>query len=121
MLIEQLFSRGVMKMGPSRVDPSRQTGIFNPDVVSSLQALRTSEMERFRWLAGEWNYENDVPATRANPAYTDIGSSRFSFSEKDGWIYLLGTDGRENPNITFDPFSRQWIYVLIRGSYGILR
>ena len=30
-------------------------------------------------------------------------------------------DGREHPHITFDPFSQQWIYVLIRGSYGILR
>jgi len=121
MVIEQLFSRGVMKMGPSQVDPSRQTGIFNSDVLSSLQALRTSEMEKFRWLAGEWNYENDVPATPANPAYTDIGSSRFSFREKAGWIYFIGADGHENPHITFDPFSRQWIYVLTQGSYGILR
>lgn len=25
------------------------------------------------------------------------------------------------PHITFDPFSRQWIYVLTNGAYGILR
>jgi len=27
----------------------------------------------------------------------------------------------ETPNITFDPFSKQWMYVLIDGAYGILR
>jgi hypothetical protein len=29
-------------------------------------------------------------------------------------------DGRENRQITFDPFSRQWIFLLAKGSYGIL-
>ena len=78
-------------------------------------------MEKFRWLAGEWDYENEVPASRVSPAYTDIGISRFSFQEKEGWICLVLPDGRETPHITFDPFSRQWIYVLIHGSYGVLR
>jgi hypothetical protein len=82
---------------------------------------RASQMEEFRWLAGEWNHENRVPATRVSPAYTDIGPSKFSFCEKDSWICLVSPDGRETPHITFDPFSRQWIYALIRGSYGILR
>jgi hypothetical protein len=121
MLIEQLFSRGIMAMGPSRVDPNRQVGVFNADYVSSLPALRASEMERFRWLVGEWSHENQVPATRVSPAYTDVGSSRFSFCEKESWICLVPPDGREIPNITFDPFSKQWIYVLTRGSYGVLR
>lgn len=121
MLIEKLFSRCIMTMGPSRTDPSRQVGIFNPDEVSLLPALRASEMEKFRWLVGEWNHENMVPATRVSPAYTDVGSSRFSLCEKDGWICFVGPDNRETPHITFDPLSRQWIYVLIHGSYGILR
>ena len=56
MLIEELFSRAIMTMGPSRIDPSRQVvGIFHSDFVSRLSALRASEMEKFRWLAGEWN------------------------------------------------------------------
>jgi hypothetical protein len=121
MLIEELFSRGIMTMGPSRTDPSRQVGIFNSDVVSHLPALRASEMEKFRWLVGEWNHENRVPATRVSPAYTDAGSSRMTLCEKDAWICIAGADGRETPQITFDPFSKQWIYVLIRGAYGILR
>ncbi len=78
-------------------------------------------MEKFRWLAGERNYENEVPATRITPAYIDIGSGRFSVCERNNWICFVTPDGREIPQITFDPFSRQWIYLLIQGSYGVLR
>jgi hypothetical protein len=119
LLIEKLFSQGIMKMGPSRVDPGRQVGVFVPAFVSSLPALRASEMEKFSWLIGDWNHENLVPATRLSPAYTDIGTTSFSMCE-DG-ICHVGPGGREIPNLTFDPFSRQWIYMLLRGSYGILR
>ena len=72
-------------------------------------------------LAGEWNHENQVPATRVSPAYIDSGASKFVFSENDGWISSVSPDGRLTPHITFDPFSKRLIYVLIRGSYGILR
>ena len=121
MLMEELFSRGIMTMGPSRTDPDRRVGVFHANFVAGLPSLRASEMEKFRWLAGDWNYENDVPATKLSPAYTDNGSSRFSFCERDSWICLVAPDGRETRHITFDPFSRQWIYVLMQGSYGILR
>jgi hypothetical protein len=33
----------------------------------------------------------------------------------------VALDGSLMPQITFDPFSRQWIYVLMRGAYGMLR
>jgi hypothetical protein len=121
MLIEELFARGIMTMGPSRVDPQRQVGVFRPEVVSALPAIRAAEMEKFRWLCGEWKYENRVPATRFNPAYTDVGSCRFALCDKDFWICVVEPSGAELRNITFDPFSRQWIYVLTRGSYGLLR
>ena len=121
MLMERLFSTGIMKMGPSRVDPARQVGVFNPDYVSGLPALRTAEMERFRWLTGDWDYENSVPATAVSPAYTDVGSATFVLNEKTNWICMVAPDGTETPNITFDPFSKQWIYLLMKGSYGILR
>jgi hypothetical protein len=121
MLIEELFSTGIMKMGPSRVDPARQVGVFNPDYVSGLPALKSAKMEEFRWLVGEWSYENAVPATSASPAYGDIGVARFSLCEKSGWICMVAPDGGETQNITFDPFGKQWIYVLTKGSYGILR
>jgi len=121
MLIEELFANGIMTMGPSRSDPGRQVGVFRPDAVSRLPEIRASEMEKFRWIAGEWSYENRVPATGRSPAYADIGTSRFSLCEKDSWVCLVAPDGKEVRNITFDPFSRQWIYVLTQGSYGMLR
>ena len=34
---------------------------------------------------------------------------------------MIAPDGLEIPQITFDPFSRQWIYLLMMGSYGLLR
>jgi hypothetical protein len=39
MLIEELFSRGIMTMGPSRMDPTRQVGIFSSNSVSTLPGL----------------------------------------------------------------------------------
>jgi len=81
MLVEQLFTSGVMRMGPSRVDPSRQVGVFKPDVGGGLPALRAAKMEEFRWLVGEWHHENAVPATSASPAYVDISSGRYSLGE----------------------------------------
>ena len=121
MLIERLFSTGIMQMGPSRVDPQRQVGVFNPAALAGLPALRSAELARFRWIAGEWTYNNAVPATAVSPAYSDIGAARFSFNEKTNWICMVGPDGEEIPQITFDPFSRQWIYLLIKGSFGMLR
>ena len=120
MLIEELFSRGVMTMGDSRVDPRRQIAVFPPDAIARFAAERAAAMDEFRWIAGEWNYENRVPATRLSPAYQDIGSSRFSLCEKDGWICLHEPGGREIRHITYDPFSRHWIYILTRGAYGLL-
>jgi hypothetical protein len=64
LLIEKLFSAGIMKMGPAPVDPGRQVGVFNPAFISSLPALRASEMEKIHWLVGDWIHENVVPATR---------------------------------------------------------
>jgi hypothetical protein len=121
MLMEQLFSTGIMKMGSSRVEPKRQVGVFNPAAVAGLPGLRSEELGKFRWIAGEWRYENTVPATRVSPAYGDIGSARFSFNDKSNWICMVTAEGEEIPQITFDPFSRQWIYLLTKGSYGMLR
>jgi hypothetical protein len=53
MLIEELFSRGIMTMGPSRNDPTRQGGIFDSRYTAPLPALRAQHLEQFRWIAGE--------------------------------------------------------------------
>lgn len=121
MLIERLFSTGIMRMGPSRLDPDRQVGVFNPEAIRDLPAQRAAEMEKVAWLAGEWDFENSVPATSASPAYTDIGTGRYTLCDHKAWICQAAPDGRETPLITWDPFSRQWIYLLYRGGFGMLR
>jgi hypothetical protein len=121
MLIEKLFSSGVMTMGPSRFDPTRQVGVFRPEAISGLPAIRAGEIEKSRWIVGDWDYENRVPASPSNPPYSDIGSTRYAFCDKDSWVCVVAPDNREIRLITFDPFSRQWIYVLTQGSYGMLR
>jgi len=121
MLMERLFSEGIMQMGPSRVDPGREVGVFNPQRVAGLAAQRAAALRSFAWIAGEWDHENVVPATRVSPAYSDVGTSRFALGEGGSWICAVAPDGRELPQITFDAFSRQWIYLLTRGSYGLLR
>jgi hypothetical protein len=121
MLMERLFSSGIMQMGPSRVDPGREVGVFNPAAVAGMPAARSAALETIRWMAGEWNFENSVPATQYSPSYTDVGSMRLTFNEQTNWICILAPDGQETPHLTFDPFSKRWIYLLIKGSYGILR
>jgi len=121
MLMEELFSRGIMTMGPSRVDPARQVGVFKPEFLASLPALRTPEMDKIRWIAGEWDHDNAVPATRVSPAYSDVGTSSFAICENGNWVCAVRPDGREILHITFDPFSRQWMYVIFNGAYCILR
>ena len=121
MLIEQLFARGVMTMGPSPRDPNRQVGVFPSELITEVAKTRAAELEKFRWIAGSWSYENHVPATAQNPAYVDAGRTSYSVVEMNGWICANLPDGRQEQQITFDPFSKQWIFVLTRGSYGILR
>jgi hypothetical protein len=120
-LIETLFSRRIVRMGPSRHDPSRQVATFDSDTIAKLAADRAAEMERFRWLIGEWTFENPVPATRLSPAYCDRGSAAFAASADGMFICMVGRDGRQTPLLTFDSWSRRWIYMLTSGSYGILR
>jgi hypothetical protein len=119
MLIEQLFAEGLMTMGPSAHDPSKQIGVFPPQLISRIVSERAAGIESFRWIEGDWDYQNIVPATRFNPSYSDDGSMTFAIRE--GWVCSIAPDGKENRWITFDPFSKQWIYLLTKGSYGMLR
>ena len=115
------FSRGVITLAASKTDPARQVGVFRPEAIAQLPAIRAAEMQKFRWIAGEWNHENRVPATRCNPACTDVGSHRFTFCERDAWICTAAAGGTKSRLITLDPFSHQWIDVVTEGSYGFLR
>ena len=121
MLMEELFRRGIMVMGPSRDDPNRDAGIFNIESIKQFPALRLSELQKFKWIAGDWITANSVPATSRSPAYIDSGTCAYKLCEKDAWICLVDRSGRERPHITFDPFSKQWIYLLAEGAYGVMR
>jgi hypothetical protein len=121
MLIERLFSEGWMLMGASRVDPGRQVAVLNPERFATLAADRSAELARFAWLVGDWTYENRVPATAVSPAYCDVGSTTFAVSPDGKWFCAQYPDGRQLPLITYDPCSRQWMYVLTQGSFGLLR
>jgi hypothetical protein len=120
-LIERLFADGIVRMGPSRHDPDRLVATLNAERLTALAALRASELTRFAWLAGNWTYENPVPATSISPAYCDAGTASFAVSDDGRWICAVGPDGRQQPMITFDPASRRWMFLLTSGSYGLLR
>jgi len=121
MLMEELFGRGIMVLAAAKDRPGQKVGTFNAEFLATLPALKTAEMEKMRWLEGEWNSANRVAATSKNPAYEDFNTGKYRFCEKDSWICLVGKDGRERRYLTFDPFSGQWIYVLLEGAFGILR
>jgi len=120
MVMEELFGRGIMTMGPSRHDPSNIVGVFNKDFAVALPALRKDAMETLRWMAGDWESVNTVPASGHNPAYAETGTGSLTLCEKENWI-CRGRDSSQKPYITFDPFSRQYMYVLTEGAYCVLR
>jgi hypothetical protein len=87
MLIEQLFARGMMTMGPCRNDSARQVAVFTPESIQEASATRAKELERFRWILGEWNFENAVPPTLFSPAYMDTALIAFRFRKMvDGYV-----------------------------------
>jgi hypothetical protein len=71
--------------------------VFNPQRVAGLPAQRAAALQSFAWIAGEWDHENVVPATRVSPAYSDVGTSRFALGEGGSWICAVAPDGRELP------------------------
>src|SRR2546423_9211037 len=120
MVMEELFKRGIMTMGPSRNNPSNIVGVFNMDLAAKLPAMRRAGMDTLGWMAGDWDSVNTVPATAQNPAYAETGSAVLALCEKENWI-CRGREGSQKPYITFDPFSSQFMYVLTEGAYCVLR
>jgi|HubBroStandDraft_4_1064222.scaffolds.fasta_scaffold351776_2 hypothetical protein len=60
MLMEELFGRGIMRMGPAREDPGRQVGIFN-----MRQTWTKVSGDEFRFVNeerlpdGDWGYVDE--------------------------------------------------------------
>lgn len=118
MIIEELFANGVMTMGPSPQDPTRQVGVFAPGALADMPVIRARAFEDFAWIAGRWSYENRVPATPSSPAYVDAGEVEYFVLEVEGWISSRQPERRL---LIYDPMSRQWMYILTRGAYCLLR
>jgi len=116
-----MFASGVVRMGASRFDPARQVATFDPAAIGALVAARDQELRAFSWLLGEWDFENQVPAGERNPSYIDIGHVRYVRSDDAAWICVAMPNGKTVPLLTFDAWSRQWIYVLTNGAFGMLR
>ena len=70
-----------------------------------MAAIRASVLEDFAWIAGDWTFENSVPATRLSPAYADAGRQRFAIA--DSWVCAGLPGGRLEQHITFDPFRQE--------------
>ena len=119
--MEELFRRGIMIMGPSPKDPTVQVGVLNMTLLAGFPAERTNKLREMDWLAGDWISENRVPAATLNPAYVEPGATTMRFCEKGAWLCRVRPDGRELPFVTYDPFSKQWMYILAEGAFGILR
>ncbi len=100
MPIEERFSRRIITMGPSRTDPGRQVGVFQREFLANLPAVRAAKMEKSQWSSANGVNENEVPAKGVSPAYTDSGSGRFTFCEKDSCSCMVAADGRETRQIT---------------------
>src|SRR5215467_6029011 len=96
-LIETLFARRIVRIGPSRHDPGNQVATFDPETISKLAADRAAEMDRIRWLSGDWTFENPVPATRLSPAYCDRGTATFAPSLDGLFMCMVGRDGKMTP------------------------
>ena len=119
-MIAELFEKGIMVMGPSRHDPAQTVGTFPPDLIPKLMAERVAAMQAVHSMAGDWITENSVPASAHNPAYIDHGRATMELGPSGMWICNV-RNGNPVPHITYDPFSRQWMYVLAEGAYGIVR
>jgi hypothetical protein len=119
-LIEELFEKGTMVMGPSRHDPAETVGTFPPDLLPKLIAERKEQVQKLQFMVGDWLTVNQVPATSQTPAYAERSKGTFRISPSGTWLCMV-RNGTEIKYITYDPFSEQWMYVLAEGAYGILR
>jgi len=103
-----------------KIDPERKVGVFDMDVISKFPALRKQQMDTVRWMEGDWSAENSVRATPVSPAYTDTYPYTYRFSE-DGTTLCILRGGKEVPNLTYDAFSKKWVFMLPGGgAFGIL-
>ena len=116
LLFEQLVRRGLMAY-----DPDRKVLTFNLPVIAKLPAIRRQKMEEFKWLIGEWVFENHVRATPTTPAYVDTYSYSYELAEGGTRYTVSGHGATRRPYLTFDPFSNRWMMTFTEGLFGVLQ
>ena len=116
LIFEQFVSRGLMSF-----DPTRKVLAFNLPVIAGFPAIRQQRIEEFKWLVGEWAFENHVRATPTTPAYTDTYVYSYELADGGNRYTVSGHGAKARPYLTFDPFSNRWMMTFTEGLFGVLQ
>src|SRR3954452_1431925 len=116
LIFEQLVSRGLMAF-----DPNRKVLTFNLPVLAKFPAMRQAKMQEFKWLIGEWAFENRVRATPTTPAYTDTYFYSYELADNASRYTVSGHGAKARPYLTFDPLSNRWMMTFTEGLFGVLQ
>ena len=116
LIFEQLVARGLMAF-----DPNRKVLAFNLPALAKFPAIRQQKMEEFKWLIGEWAFENRVHATPTTPAYTDTYFYAYNLSDDGTRFTVSGHGAKARPYLAFDPFSNRWMMTFTEGLFGVLQ
>ena len=116
LIFEQLVSRGLMVF-----DPNRKVLTFNLAVLAKFPALRQQKIEEFKWLIGEWSFENHVRGTPTTQAYTDTYYYTYELADNGSRYTVSGHGATARPYLTFDPFSNRWMMTFTEGLFGVLQ
>jgi hypothetical protein len=115
-IFEQLVARGLMVF-----DPSRKVLTFNLRTLAKFPAIRQQRIEEFKWLIGDWAFENHVRATPNTPAYVDTYYYTYELADDGSRYTVSGHGAKARPYLTFDPFSNRWMMTFTEGLFGILQ
>ena len=116
LIFEQLVSRGLMAL-----DPNRNVLVFNVPVLARFPAIRQQRIEEFKWMIGDWAFENHVRATPTTPAYTDTYYYTYELADTGSRYTVSGHGAKARPYLTFDPFSNRWMMTFTEGLFGVLQ
>lgn len=116
LIFEQLVSRGLMAL-----DPKRNVLAFNLSALARFPAIRQQRIAEFKWLIGDWAFENHVRATPTTPAYTDTYYYTYALADDGARYTVSGHGAKARPYLTFDPFSNRWMMTFTEGLFGVLQ
>ena len=116
LIFEQLVARGLMAF-----DPNRKVLAFNLPALAKFPAIRQEKIEGFKWLIGEWAFENHVRATPATPSYVDTYFYTYDLADDRTRYTVSGHGAKARPYLTFDPFSKRWMMTFTEGLFGVLQ